>query len=169
MFNDCFTQDQFVVRSLPGIQLARARPSPSFGLTQSNPKGISTQSPGSRGTSHPGSRPISKPNPNGIATFLRPRPLRLAQRPFPGYAARYPVGVGGLSACLPRVAPTSQPWAGGAESLWDSRNCPARIEDFPGRIPTKSWDSPPSWPRSGAYGPNCPSPLNPDSRVFTLH
>jgi hypothetical protein len=74
-------------------------------LVPMNPNGIPTQSPGLRGTSYPGSPSANVTNPNGVAANSFP-PIACAAR-------HNPVGVANFSRRFPRVASSSQPWAGG--------------------------------------------------------
>ena len=66
-----------------------------------NPNGIPSQSPGLRGTSYPGSTVKQISNPNGVASFVARQ------------SATTLLGLRGMLHRIPRVARSSQPWAGG--------------------------------------------------------
>src|SRR5258708_22290564 len=70
-----------------------------------NPKWIPTQSPGLRGTSYPGEKSFALANPERVVS---PSGVSPAFNPY-----HNPFRVDPRSPALPRVAHSSQPWAGG--------------------------------------------------------
>ena len=83
------------------------------GHWQVNPKGIPAQSPRLRGTSYLGETSSgNSPTPTGL-WLLRAQPRR------------NPVGVGSLFCGGPRVARSSQPWAGGHNPFGMARRHPS--------------------------------------------